>query len=243
MEFTYRVYFDFLEGLRGRAVRESAASGRPTRFRIRPSAWILLHHDVDLDLRAAVELAEREHDHGWNAVYFVLLTSEFYNPSSRAERSRLRRIAELGHDIGLHFDPTVHGCTTVEHFREACHAEVEELHSITAAPIPAVSFHRPAPELIAGTVELTAPLPHTYLPFFVQAMEYCSDSTGRWRYGPPDERPAVAEGRALHLLTHAEWWGEGALDPSTRLARILSDAHGTRRDAAAVEFAVTPAAE
>jgi hypothetical protein len=242
VEFTYAAYFEFLDELRRRGYANPMI-GPPEALPDPSEAWILLHHDVDLDLDAAVSLAEREHDNGWKASYFVLLTSEFYNPMARPERARLQRIADLGHDIGLHFDPTVHGCTAIGHFREACHAEIEQLRSITPAPIPAVSFHRPASELIAGSAELTAPLPHTYLPFFVEAMEYCSDSTGRWRYGPPDERPAVIEGRALHLLTHAEWWGEVALDPSTRLAQNLAATHRSRRQAAAAEFAVKPAPE
>jgi len=53
-------------------------------------------------------------------------------------------------------------------------------------------------------------------------MGYCSDSRGAWHHGHPLDHPAVAEGRALQLLTHPIWWTTGAgRDPAATLERFL----------------------
>lgn len=40
---------------------------------------VILRHDVDTDLRKALEMAKLECQYGIKSTYFVLLTSNFYN--------------------------------------------------------------------------------------------------------------------------------------------------------------------
>jgi hypothetical protein len=237
VDFTYDAYTGFLEELRTRGYR----TVRFTEPQPAPDEpYLLLHHDVDLDLGRAVAMAARERDHGWRATYFVMLTSPFYNPASSVDGARVRELVELGHDIGLHFDPTAHGVTGDDAFSAACRTEVEQLSAIADLEVGVVSFHRPPPGLVGGDPALTAPLPHTYQPRFVEEIEYCTDSTGRWRYGPPEERASVTAGRALHLLTHPIWWDDDDLLPEHRLDRFLSQRAARLVDEVAEELAVTP---
>jgi hypothetical protein len=75
------------------AMREIAAGER------HPNV-IGLRHDMDNFIRPSVELAEWERRHGFRATYFVLHDSPYWE--SPDLRPSLERIAELGHEIGIH---------------------------------------------------------------------------------------------------------------------------------------------
>ena len=63
---------------------------------------LLLRHDVDLSLDAAVRLAELEAEAGAWATYFLMTRSVFYNLASQEGERALERLRELGHRVGLH---------------------------------------------------------------------------------------------------------------------------------------------
>ncbi len=166
---------------------------------------LLLRHDVDMCLQRALKLAEAEAELGVRASHFVLINTEMYNVASQAGRASLRRLYELGHDVGLHFDGA--------HVREGDLAtltrdvdlECNILEMQTGRPVRVVTFHRPATWLMGHATSLSGRL-HAYQPCYFECMGYCSDSAGAFRYHHPLEHPAVREGRALQLLTHPVWW-------------------------------------
>jgi hypothetical protein len=169
------------------------------------SRHLLLRHDVDMCLRRAERLAEAEAELGVRSSYFVLVNTEMYNVASRAGRASLRRLFELGHDVGLHFD----GAHIREHDLDALTRDVDlecnVLEMQTGRPVRVVTFHRPAPWLMGHATSLSGRI-HAYQPRYFERMGYCSDSAGAFRYHHPLEHPAVQEGRALQLLTHPIWW-------------------------------------
>lgn len=72
-------------------------------------ACIGLRHDVDASNRAthyaldtSVKLAEWEAERGYRATYYVLHTAHYWNEPDFADK--LHRIAEYGHEIGIHAD-------------------------------------------------------------------------------------------------------------------------------------------
>lgn len=239
MKFTYAAYVAFVEGLvaDGYAVHHLS---RPEQMPSADEPWVMLRHDVDLSLEPAVEMARHEAEHGISADYYVLTTSPFYNPLSRSGRRALTEIVALGHRLGLHFDATVYPSHDLARLNEACRREVDLVADAAGAEPVGVSFHRPLPELIGSGPEITDPWPHTYQPFFVKTVEYCTDSTGRWRYGPPGERAAVRERQALHLVTHPIWWAADEQTAEARLGSFLREQALERWDAVAAELAVVP---
>ena len=68
----------------------------------------ILRHDVDFDMYQALSMAKVECKQGVKSTYFVLLTSDFYNIHSAANRRLLNEIRGMGHTIGLHFDETAY---------------------------------------------------------------------------------------------------------------------------------------
>lgn len=239
MRFTYTAYIAFVEDLLARGY-ELRHLDRPDRMPSPTESWLMLRHDVDLALAPAVEMARREAEHGISTDYYVLTTSPFYNVLSGEGRRALAEIVGLGHCIGLHFDATVYPERDLDGLNEACRREIDLVGEASGAEPIGVSFHRPLPSLIGSGPELTAPWPHTYEPFFIRSTEYCTDSTGRWRYGPPDERVAVREGRALHLVTHPIWWAEDDQTAEARLGAFLAAQAEHRRNDVAKELAVEP---
>jgi hypothetical protein len=144
---------------------------------------LLLRHDVDLSLDAAVRLAELEAEAGVAATYFLMTQSIFYNLASPEGLRALNRLRELGHGVGLH--AVWPG------------AELDERFD------PVVAWHNPnhdyMSEPLEGVVNVMQP------PFF-DPDHYRSDSNQRWRHGCPHESLARGEFAWLQLLTHPEIW-------------------------------------
>jgi hypothetical protein len=186
---------------------------------------LILRHDIDLSIDVALTLAEREQAIGVRSTYFVLMRSELYNPLSSRNRRALVQIQELGHAIGLHFDAALYGDDRAE-LEEACAEECRTLEAWLSRDVEVVSFHRPAQSLLDNASRL-AGRRHAYEPRFFREMGYCSDSRGDWHHGHPLEHAAVAEGRALQLLTHPIWWvalpGESVAERLDRLSQTQHD--------------------
>lgn len=183
---------------------------------------LVLHHDVDLSIDYAVRMAEVEHRMGVSAWYFTLLRSDLYNPLSSDGLRGLRRLTILGHKVGLHFDASLYAQDR-DSLDAAARNECAVLETMLRAPVRVISFHRPAPALLGMPGDFAGRL-HTYAPKFFKEIGYCSDSQGRFRYGPPLDHEAVAAGRAFHLLTHPVWWC-GQPDETTigKLQRFLEE--------------------
>src|SRR5947208_126656 len=67
---------------------------------------VLWRHDIDFSMHRALRLAQLEKEAGVISTYFLYPHSLFYNFLSRSVIDLVLKIIELGHDIGLHFDPT-----------------------------------------------------------------------------------------------------------------------------------------
>ena len=99
MEFTYTAYRELLDFLR----QGGYAFTDYHDYQSYPRC-VILRHDIDNSLPQALRLAEIEAEEGVKSTWFVLLRTDFYNPASAASQRILRRLGELGHEIGLHFD-------------------------------------------------------------------------------------------------------------------------------------------
>jgi hypothetical protein len=144
---------------------------------------LLLRHDVDLSLDAALALAELEADAGAHATYFLMTRSVFYNLASSEGEQALERLRALGHRVGLH---AVHP-----------HLDLDERFD------PVVAWHNPDREFMREPVE--GAVNAMQAPFF-DPEHYRSDSNQHWRSGCPHEELAAGRFEWLQLLTHPEIW-------------------------------------
>jgi hypothetical protein len=144
---------------------------------------LLLRHDVDLSLAAALDLSELEHELGAASTYFVMTQSVFYNLDSPEGERTLARLRELGHQVGLH--------------AVWPHAELDDRFD------PVVAWHNPEPAYMNEPVEGAA---NAMEPRFFSPRAYRSDSNQLWRHGCPHEELAAGRFEWLQLLTHPEIW-------------------------------------
>ena len=68
--------------------------------------YLALRHDVDYSPSSALRMAELEQKLGVTATYFVLFSDRFYNLHECRNVQIIRRISALGHEVGLHYDPS-----------------------------------------------------------------------------------------------------------------------------------------
>jgi hypothetical protein len=144
---------------------------------------LLLRHDIDLSLDAALTVAELEAEAGARATYFLMTRSVFYNLASAEGERAIARLRELGHRVGLH---AVYP-----------HLDLDDRFD------PVVAWHNPDPEFmnepLDGAVNVMQP------PYFDRG-HYRSDSNQHWRSGCPHEELAAGGFEWLQLLTHPEIW-------------------------------------
>jgi hypothetical protein len=182
---------------------------------------LILRHDVDMDLGAAVSMAELEAEIGVASTYYVLMRSELYNPASPRNSAAIQRLLALGHDVGLHFDASLydddHAVQT-----NAIISEREALTALSGVKVRSFSFHRPATSLI-GAPSPISDLIAAYAPRFFDEFAYVSDSRGGWHYGHPLEHEKVKRRVGLHLLTHPIWWVNNGDVPQTKLNQLVTD--------------------
>lgn len=174
---------------------------------------LLLRHDMDHDLESALVLAEIEADAGVAATYFIQTACEFYNLLSPHGRSVIRRLAEMGHEIGLHYAAERYAGGEAD---ANLAADIRLLEDLAGQPVTAAAQHIPVD---SGPVDLGRRIrDDAYDPRFTQApMSYISDSLMSWRAETPHD--LIAAGRSFQLLTHPECWtGEFRAMPETMAA-------------------------
>ena len=187
--------------------------------------FVLLRHDVDIDLERAVRMGEAEVELGIRSTFFLLLRTDHYNVFSDRGTELVTRLLGMGHHLGLHFDCAAYPLAeSACEYAVACAQEARMLASWFRRDVPIVSFHRPSALVLTGDPALSAPLPHTYMEEFTRRMRYMSDSRGRWRDGDPTQSPEFAARKPFHLLVHPIWWNERPTGPYESLLRFVDDA-------------------
>lgn len=175
------------------------------------SISILLRHDIDNDLSAALRMAQLEAELGINSTYFLMLRSPLYNVFGRENRLRVEKIIDLGHEIGLHYDQGFDEKRgfSIDRTQKALHFEAAILSQELGIKISAVSFHQPGQTVLEAKLT-TDPLVNTYDKVTLSDFMYFSDSNRIF----PFEKYLSSCGRSLRtdtpskiqLLTHPMWW-------------------------------------
>lgn len=171
----------------------------------------VMRHDVDFCVHSALALALWEAENDLRSTFFFMLTSNTYSLASFANRGKVERIRELGHDISLHFDPSVYADVD-----RGLVAERTCFESMFGVSVDIVSLHRPGLFLRDNNRPLPGCL-HTYQDRFFRDMRYVSDSSGGFKYQHPTEIATEANGTNLHILIHPVWWVNEGETPSDKL--------------------------
>lgn len=196
-----------------------------------------LRHDVDNRVEPAVAMAEWEAERGYHSTYYVLHTAPYWHDEFLLRRS-LERIAELGHEVGIHSNAVVQSFLTglepgfilsaaiaqlrsygfdirgsVAHGDPLCYGDDGKVRFVNDELFSECA--RPSmgePDRLIGSVRMQPrPLAEFGLDYdanWLPRGNYLSDSGGRWSQPFED----VAEGfpfrGQLHMLIHPDWWPE-----------------------------------
>jgi hypothetical protein len=169
-----------------REILRSAEAGgyRFATFERPPAAGdVLLRHDVDLSLEAAVEMAELEADEGAVTTYLLMTRSVFYNLASREGEAAIDRLRALGHKVGLH--------------------AVYPQSALDARFDPVIAWHNPDPAYMTAPIDDAV---NVMAPPYFDPATYRSDSNQRWRSGCPHEELRAGVFPWVQLLIHPEIW-------------------------------------
>lgn len=184
---------------------------------------IIVRHDVDQSLEAALQIAEIEHHQGIKSTFFVWLRAPFYNVFDPTQSQIIERLVALGHEIGLHFDETSYPIESKLEFGLAVAREVSVLSSFFGIPIHSVSMHRPSSSTIDKDIKLDG-LINAYGQRFLREFRYVSDSRRSWREGCVCSMIENEQYPRIHLLTHSFWWTpEVIATVDSRVRKFLDD--------------------
>ncbi|MBB6713481.1 hypothetical protein [Clostridium gasigenes] len=181
---------------------------------------IIIRHDVDLDLDAALEMAKIEADMGMIACYFIWINAPFYNIFEQRYTKIINEIISLGHEVGLHFDETCHECKTIDDMLFCIDKECEFLNDHLDIKIESVSFHRPTERILNSDLKLGKYI-NTYSQKFFKQFKYISDSKGLWKEDCMCKMLDNIENEKIQFLTHPIWWKEKSLNNQDRLKEFL----------------------
>ncbi len=161
---------------------------------------LILRHDIDFDIQAALKMAKIEHEMGLKSSYFFLVGNASYNPFDKENAKAILEIKSLGHTISLHFDPTIYA-----DFKIGFDLEKNCFESFFKTQIDIISLHRPN----AYFQELNTAInqcDHTYMKKYFKDILYVADSGGTFRFGHPYETDTFKNKQNIHLLIHPIWW-------------------------------------
>jgi len=173
--------------------------------------FLLLRHDVDISPLNALKMAEAEHSLGVVSTYYVMLRSVFYNPGAEPFFNYFKKIIEMGHDIGFHYDCGFYEENDID---EGMINDAKALQNILGIKIKSVSQHKPA--VRKGIYKPPSIYVDAYDEVLLNKARYISESGFKWR----GETLADIVGRCpkIYALIHPDIWAHACLDmaPSYR---------------------------
>jgi hypothetical protein len=219
-----RTQFEFTEDGFAKILDFAVARFSFVRFGATPEPPCLLwRHDVDKSVHRALAFARLEEDRGAVATYFIRLHGEFYNTFEWSIRTIIRKIAESGHEIGLHFEADPEVCRYDDDLlEEQLEFERAILEGVAGAPVRAVSFHDPeGGDLLRFRRKTYAGMENSYAYLAEAGYVYVSDSDGYWRFRSISDVLAENARSNVHVLTHPEWWTLEPMPPRARMQRCI----------------------
>ena len=131
-DFTMKKYRQFCEALKNLScpilnVKDFVSQNQPSEF------LIIMRHDVDRMLPAAIRMAKLEAEFGISASYYVRMTQNVFKPDA------IKSLLHLGHEIGYHYEVLSKAKGDLNKSIDIFEAELKKLREIV--PISTISMH------------------------------------------------------------------------------------------------------
>jgi hypothetical protein len=185
--------------------------------------FILWRHDCDFSLNRALKLAEIEFEFKLKSTFFLNPHCEGYNIYEKSQFEIVKKIIDLGHNIGLHFEAGFYDSITEEDLEQKISDEARLLNELFSISVQVFSFHNPTVKGLSWNKSTYGGLINCYASFFHNEVSYCSDSNGYWRHNRLFDFLETSKSDKIQILTHAEWWQENPMHARDRIFRCIND--------------------
>lgn len=164
--------------------------------------WLILRHDVELNLERALELAKIDYRNKIGSTFFFLFSSE-YNIFLEKNHKIIKEIIACKRDIGIHYDQSVYEKEN-KHYSTILRNKIKLFENIYDLKISAISPHMPMrnkKKLIKYKNIFNA-----YESAFFKKIKYISDSNQKWRID--DINTELNRNSYIQLLLHENTWSK-----------------------------------
>ena len=210
--FTYDSYKKLLELLTSKNVNLCFADFP---LSVDYDRYFILRHDVDSSPEASLRMAQLEAEMGIRASYFLLFSSQYYNLLSDEYCAIPRKLIDLGHDVGLHYDsgilPILGSGNPVEFFS----VQIEMLAKLTGKKVKTIAMHNAS--FFKEDPLKNIGLINAYDDRYTKEITYFSDSCGAWRNEAVHAFKTGDIPMRLQILIHPFFWGEQQVDRYLKL--------------------------
>jgi hypothetical protein len=165
---------------------------------LKPASGILLRHDVDRKPRNALKVAELEHKFGISCTYYFRITKNSFDETT------IKRIYELGNEIGYHYEDLSLAGGDYEKAIKLFEKHLQKLRSV--APVETIAMHG-RPFSPYDNRDLWRRYNHrdfgilaeAFLNVDYSAMYYLTDTGRTWRQTKANIRDTVKNGLAADV--------------------------------------------
>ncbi len=172
-------------------------------------SFLVLRHDIDFSPEAALQMAELEASLGIKATYYLLLSSPYYNLFSHEYIRFPKILAELGHEVGLHYDANILEMMGSNDLIDILTSQVEILSKLADSEVKSISIHNPSTSGIDPFKETK--FINAYNNHYTKKMAYFSDSCGAWRDDFVECLNKKDFPAKIQLLVHPIFWGVNSI--------------------------------
>jgi hypothetical protein len=184
--------------------------------------FVLKRHDVDFSLENALDVAIIESELGVTSTYFLMLHCEFYNLLEKKNIEIVKKISNMGHEIGLHFDAHFYDISDDKDLNDKISLEKRVLENFLEIKIEVFSFHNTTPFTMSCQNYTYGSLINTYSSYFQGNLGYCSDSNGYWRFTRTIDFIKENNNKSLQITTYPAWWTKEIDSPKSKIEKLIN---------------------
>lgn len=184
------------------------------------SCFTLMRHDIDFSVHRAYSLSKIEKKLGIKSTYFLQLGPSFYNIFESEIKDLILKIKSLGHQLGLHFDPSQYNIKSKIQLEKYLTFEKKILEDLFKTKIKVFSFHNTTKKILKYDDFKYAKMINVYAKYFKKNVKYCSDSNGYWRHQRIEYFLNERHDK-IQILTHPGWWQKSIRSPIDKIKRSI----------------------
>ena len=189
--------------------------------------FCVLRHDIEFSIDRAHKLAKLEKELGVTSTYTVQLRNNTYNALSEKNIDLIRKIKDLGHQIGLHQNPPL---MDLDKLKTYVNVDIQMLEYYYGFHIDRFAFHRPKKEYLKEYFQLDNKMncyDRKFFHYFEERPEkldvlYLADSNHEWKYGHPLDFD-FSKINKLQLLTHPYSWTKDGYDNYGNYLKLIKE--------------------